>query len=109
MKQLTEADFNLVNEALEMNRVMGRDEHGNYTKDCTPKKIIEALAILASLKDQEPLVSTAVSNDLRVTEDMVQGLKEANTLLDDITTKILDREERLHYLQNQNGITAKGD
>ena len=83
MKRLTEADFNLVNGALEMNRVMGRDEHGNYTRDCTPKKIIEALAILASLKDQEPLVSTAVSNDLRVTEDIVQGLKEAKANLGD--------------------------
>ena len=87
MKQLTDEAYVLIREALKASiNVPCYDGHPLQEA---------ALAVLEA--------SPTVSNGLRVTEDMVQGLKEANTLLDDITTKILDREERLHYLQNQNG------
>lgn len=84
MKQLTDEAYVLILEAL---------NNANSYAPCP--LYTEALAVLEA--------SPTVSNDLRVTEDMVQGLKEANELLDDITTRRLDREERLHYHQNQNG------
>ena len=46
MKQLTDEVFAQVREALAMNRVMGRDADGNYTRECTPKKITAAIAAL---------------------------------------------------------------
>lgn len=46
MKQLTDEVFAQVREALAMNRIMGRDADGNYTRECTPKKITAAIAAL---------------------------------------------------------------
>jgi len=41
--------------ALEINRVMGSDEQGNYTKEITPKQITEAIAIVKQMMQAEPV------------------------------------------------------
>jgi hypothetical protein len=45
---LSASDVAKVHEALTINRVMAKDDQGNYTKEITPKVITEALAILQS-------------------------------------------------------------
>ena len=55
MKQISDEVFAQVREALAMNRVMGRDADGNYTRDCTPKKITAALAALDTAQSVQPV------------------------------------------------------
>jgi hypothetical protein len=45
---LSASDVAKLQEALSINRVMAKDDQGNYTKEITPKVITEALAILQS-------------------------------------------------------------
>jgi hypothetical protein len=45
---LSADDVAKLREALSINRVMAKDDQGNYTKEITPKVITEALAILQS-------------------------------------------------------------
>lgn len=53
MRLITDEQFKKICYALEMNRVMAQDANGDYTKECTPKIITEALAILAALDKVE--------------------------------------------------------
>lgn len=41
--------------ALSMNRIMARDENGNYTKEITAQVVVEALSIMRGLADSEPV------------------------------------------------------
>ena len=41
--------------ALSMNRIMARDEKGNYTKEITAQVVVEALSIMRGLADSEPV------------------------------------------------------
>lgn len=52
---ITKEQADKVTAALEINRVMARDENGNYTKEVTPKVITEAIAAMRSLREPEIL------------------------------------------------------
>lgn len=57
---LRNVEFDKVRAALAMNRVMGADEHGNYTREITPKLILEALAILDAAPETVPLTDAQI-------------------------------------------------
>ena len=59
---LTEEQRRQLLAALEINRVMGADENGNYTREITPKLITEAIAVLQSLTSATPAYKYTVTD-----------------------------------------------
>ena len=51
---ITKEQADKVIAALSMNRIMARDENGNYTKELTAQVVVEALSIMRGLADAEP-------------------------------------------------------
>ncbi len=58
---ITKEQADKVIAALEMNRIMAADADGNYTKEVTPKIILEALSIMRGLADAEPTVKQSLT------------------------------------------------
>ena len=54
---ITKAQADKVIAALEMNRIMAADADGNYTKEVTPKIILEALSIMRGLAEDAEQVA----------------------------------------------------
>jgi len=52
---ITKEQADKVIAALSMNRIMARDENGNYTKEITAQVVVEALSIMRGLADAEPV------------------------------------------------------
>ena len=53
---ITKEQADKVIAALSMNRIMARDENGNYTKEITAQVVVEALSIMRGLaEDAEPV------------------------------------------------------
>ena len=52
---ITKEQADKVIAALSMNRIMARDENGNYTKEITAQVVVEALSIMRGLADSEPV------------------------------------------------------
>lgn len=52
---ITKEQADKVIAALSMNRIMARDEKGNYTKEITAQVVVEALSIMRGLADSEPV------------------------------------------------------
>ena len=48
---ITKEQADKVIAALSMNRIMARDENGNYTKEITAQVVVEALSIMRGLAD----------------------------------------------------------
>lgn len=44
--QLTSLELQQILDALEVNRIMAKDDHGDYTREVTPKNVLDAIAIL---------------------------------------------------------------
>ena len=58
---ITKEQADKVIAALSMNRIMARDENGNYTKEITAQVVVEALSIMRGLaEDAEPVARLAV-------------------------------------------------
>ena len=52
---ITKEQADKVIAALSMNRIMARDENGNYTKEITAQVVVEALSIMRGLEDAAPV------------------------------------------------------
>ena len=52
---ITKEQADKVIAALSMNRIMARDENGNYTKEITAQVVVEALTIMRGLEDAAPV------------------------------------------------------
>ena len=78
MKQLTDEVFAQVREALAMNRVMGRDADGNYTRECTPKKITAAIAALDTAQPVQ--VNAMVMEALERMVESVTGVDQVSAV-----------------------------
>lgn len=59
--------------ALSMNRIMARDENGNYTKEITAQVVVEALSIMRGLADAEPVARVAEVHMSRYTLEWLNG------------------------------------
>ena len=63
--------------ALSMNRIMARDEKGNYTKEITAQVVVEALSIMRGLADAEPVAWMNPTSSFSV---ITQEQKDSNSL-----------------------------
>ena len=54
---ITKEQADKVIDALSMNRIMARDENGNYTKEITAQVVVEALSIMRGLAEDTELLA----------------------------------------------------
>ncbi len=75
---ITKEQADKVIAALSMNRIMARDENGNYTKEITAQVVVEALSIMRGLaEDAEPVGWKLVP--IEPTNEMISAYLKANT------------------------------
>ena len=70
---ITKEQADKVIAALSMNRIMARDENGNYTKEITAQVVVEALSIMRGLADAEPVARVAEVHMSRYTLEWLNG------------------------------------
>ena len=71
---ITKEQADKVIAALSMNRIMARDENGNYTKEITAQVVVEALSIMRGLaEDAEPVARVAEVHMSRYTLEWLNG------------------------------------
>ena len=71
--KITKEQADKVIAALSMNRIMARDENGNYTKEITAQVVVEALSIMRGLADAEPVARVAEVHMSRYTLEWLNG------------------------------------
>lgn len=74
---ITKEQADKVIAALSMNRIMARDENGNYTKEITAQVVVEALSIMRGLADAEPVAWMHPTSSFSV---ITQEQKDSNSL-----------------------------
>ena len=74
---ITKEQADKVIAALSMNRIMARDENGNYTKEITAQVVVEALSIMRGLADAEPVAWMNPTSSFSV---ITQEQKDSNSL-----------------------------
>mgnify|MGYP003532505981 CR=1 FL=1 len=66
---ITKEQADKVIAALSMNRIMARDENGNYTKEITAQVVVEALSIMRGLAEDAEPVNRCITELLAFAKD----------------------------------------
>ena len=66
---ITKEQADKVIAALSMNRIMARDENGNYTKEITAQVVVEALSIMRGLSEDAEPVNRCITELLAFAKD----------------------------------------